>query len=68
MIMLESLSPREREVVERLAAGQHQKGIAGELRISISAVRQYCDRAKLKLGAQTVTHLAVIYSVQHRQT
>ena len=56
---LEALSPREREIVRRLADGEPQKAIAADLAISRSAVAIYTARAKAKLGARTVVHLAV---------
>jgi DNA-binding NarL/FixJ family response regulator len=55
-----NLSPREREIVTRLAEGEKQTAIAADLEISISAVECYVRRAKAKLQAQTVIHLAVI--------
>lgn len=54
-----SLSPREAEIVLRLANGEPQKAIAAELGISISAVETYIDRAKEKLSARTVIQLVV---------
>jgi DNA-binding NarL/FixJ family response regulator len=57
------LSPQEREVVTRLARGDPQKAIAIDLDISDSAVKTYVRRAKLKLSARSVIHLAVIVTV-----
>jgi DNA-binding CsgD family transcriptional regulator len=55
-----SFSPREAEIVRRLAVGEPQKSIAIELHISISAVETYIDRAKEKVGARTVVQLVLI--------
>ena len=63
-IDLDTLSPREREIVARLARGDAQKAIAADLGISDSAVEIYIARAKVKLGAVTVIHLAVIFAVE----
>jgi len=63
---LESLSPQERGVVQRIAEGKPYKAIADEMRIKVRTVEVYAQRARVKLEAKTVTHLAVIYSVHHR--
>ncbi len=55
-----SFSPREAEIVRRLAVGEPQKAIAVELGISISAVETYIGRAKIKVGAGTVIQLVII--------
>lgn len=45
-----SLSPRQRQVLVRVAAGCTNAEIAGELTISPRTVRMHCDALKLKLG------------------
>lgn len=60
---LDSLSPRELDIVRRLAAGDPQKAIALDLSISDSAVKEYVRRAKLKLSARSVIQLAVIVTL-----
>jgi DNA-binding CsgD family transcriptional regulator len=59
---IESLSPREREIVKRLADGEPQKAIAAALGIAVRTVEVYTQRAREKLQARTVTHLVVIWS------
>jgi DNA-binding CsgD family transcriptional regulator len=45
-----SLSPRQSQVLERVAAGRTNAEIAHELAISPRTVRMHCDALKLKLG------------------
>jgi len=45
-----SLSPRQRQVLVRVAAGRTNAEIAGELTISSRTVRMHCDALKIKLG------------------
>ena len=42
------LSPREREVVSRLAQGSGRKAIAAELHISVRTVAQHLANARLR--------------------
>ncbi|HRY14970.1 MAG TPA: LuxR C-terminal-related transcriptional regulator, partial [Candidatus Competibacteraceae bacterium] len=51
------LSPREREVLERVVAGQYNKVIAAELDISISTVEIHRKRVMKKLGAASLSDL-----------
>lgn len=51
------LSPREREVLERVVAGQYNKVIAAELDISISTVEIHRKRVMKKLGAESLSDL-----------
>jgi pSer/pThr/pTyr-binding forkhead associated (FHA) protein len=50
---LELLSPREREVLERLGHGETQKAIADELGLSVKTVETYRARIGEKLGLKT---------------
>jgi len=52
-----SLSPREREVMERVAAGQYNKVVAAELGISISTVEIHRKRVMEKLEAESLSDL-----------
>jgi FixJ family two-component response regulator len=51
------LSPREREVLERVAAGQYNKVIAAELGISLSTVEIHRKRVMEKLQAESLSDL-----------
>ncbi|MER2527785.1 MAG: response regulator [Candidatus Competibacter denitrificans] len=51
------LSPREREVLERVADGQYNKVIAAELNISLSTVEIHRKRVMEKLQAESLTDL-----------
>jgi FixJ family two-component response regulator len=51
------LSPREREVLERVAAGQYNKTIAAELGISLSTVEIHRKRVMEKLQADSLSDL-----------
>jgi DNA-binding NarL/FixJ family response regulator len=51
------LSPREREVLRRAAAGAHNKAIAYDLGLSHATVRVLISRAAHKLGVRTRVEL-----------
>ncbi|MBL8251194.1 MAG: response regulator transcription factor [Candidatus Competibacter sp.] len=51
------LSPREREVLERVAEGQYNKVIAAELGISLSTVEIHRKRVMEKLKAESLSDL-----------
>ena len=51
------LSPREREVMERVAAGQYNKVIAADLGISISTVEIHRKRVMEKLQAASLSEM-----------
>jgi len=62
-VILAALSPRERAVLSKLAEGFQQKEIPETLpvKISVSAVRVYLARARLKLGARTNYQLVALF-------
>lgn len=57
------LSPREREVLERVAAGQYNKVIAAELGISLSTVEIHRKRVMDKLQAESLSDLIRILAL-----
>jgi DNA-binding CsgD family transcriptional regulator len=54
------LSPREREVLSRLGAGESRARVADALKISENTLRAYVDSARHKLGATNVTHAVAL--------
>lgn len=55
--LLATLTPREREVMERTVAGQHNRDIAAELGISARTVEVHKARMMDKLGVRNVADL-----------
>jgi len=51
------LSPREREVLDRVVEGQYNKVIAAELGISLSTVEIHRKRVMEKLQAESLSDL-----------
>jgi DNA-binding NarL/FixJ family response regulator len=47
------LSPREREVLELLAAGASNQAIAGSLSVTVNTVRNHVQSVLTKLGAHS---------------
>ncbi|MEV0147056.1 MULTISPECIES: response regulator transcription factor [unclassified Nonomuraea] len=56
---LDTLTPREREMVAWVATGRSNEEIAGELVISPDTVRTHVSRAMVKLGARDRAQLVV---------
>ena len=54
---LSALTPREREVMERVVTGRHNREIAEELGISVRTVEVHKARMMTKLGVDTVPDL-----------
>ncbi|MFB3891977.1 MAG: response regulator transcription factor [Phycisphaerae bacterium] len=54
---LESLTPREREVMDRVVAGMLNKQIAGELGISIKTVETHRAQVMDKMQAHSLAEL-----------
>lgn len=55
--LLETLTPREREVLDAVMAGLSNKAIASQLGIAIKTVEQHRSRLMTKLGARKVADL-----------
>jgi FixJ family two-component response regulator len=55
---LDTLTPREREVLEHIVCGKLNKQIAGDLRISEATVKMHRSRVMVKMKAQSVAELA----------
>jgi two-component system, NarL family, nitrate/nitrite response regulator NarL len=58
------LTPREREVLARVAAGQTSKQIAAALAIGVRTVETHRENLKRKLGASSVATL-IRYALTH---
>lgn len=54
------LTPREREVVDLVAAGSTQKAVAARLGIGRRQVERLLEQARAKKGARSTTHLCVV--------
>lgn len=55
-----SLTPREREVVRRVALGRSTPQIAGDLNLSPATVRSHVRNAMVKVGAHTRAQLVAL--------
>lgn len=60
---LAQLSPRERDVLERVAVGQYNKTIAADLGISVSTVEIHRKRVMEKLQAESLSDLIRILAL-----
>jgi DNA-binding CsgD family transcriptional regulator len=54
--LLKELSPREKEALSELSSGYSRAAVAGKLQITENTLRAYIDSARIKLGAENVTH------------
>lgn len=54
------LSPREKQILELIAAGLVDREIATELCIAYGTVRNHVDKVVLKLGATNRAHAVAI--------
>ena len=64
---LQSLSPRELEAMRLIVAGHTAKGAARQMGIGVQTMKDYTQRARLKLGAPTTTRAAVLVALQDKQ-
>jgi len=58
---LDMLTPREREVLERVVSGKHNKMIAAELGISMKTVEACRAKVMNKMGVNSAVELAGMY-------
>ena len=54
---MEALTPREREVMEHVVAGRHNRDIALDLGISVRTVEVHKSRIMMKLQTDSVASL-----------
>ncbi len=62
---LSQLTPREREVMERILAGKYNKVIADELSIAMRTVEVHRARIFEKMGVKSAVELAQLLSGKH---
>lgn len=55
--MSRRLSPKELEILRLVSEGQSYKGIARSLDVSEATVKHHMANMRLKLGAESSTHL-----------
>jgi two-component system response regulator DctR len=58
--LLAALTPREQEVMQRVAAGKLNKVIADEMNVSMRTVEVYRARVYAKLGVRSSAELATL--------
>jgi DNA-binding NarL/FixJ family response regulator len=59
---LSTLTPREAEVLRRIAAGQNTKKMAGEMNVTTETLRSYVKKVLAKLGAHSRLEAATLAS------
>jgi len=57
-----ALTPREKEVLQRIAAGQNTKTMAREMNVTTETVRTYVKKVLIKLGAHSRLEAASLVS------
>lgn len=60
-VSTQTLTPRENQVVQRLADGMRVKSIADKLGISDRTVEKHCEQARLKMKAATTSEMVAIW-------
>ncbi|WP_315784297.1 helix-turn-helix transcriptional regulator [Bradyrhizobium sp. SZCCHNPS1003] len=61
----DDLSPREMEILSKLAAGSRSKAIAAELRLSVPTVNRHIANIYMKIGVSSRA-AATAYAMRHR--
>jgi DNA-binding NarL/FixJ family response regulator len=64
---MDSLTPRERDVVRLLAQGKRHADIARDLCIEYTTVVQHAASARRKTGMETTMQLAIKASIELRR-
>ena len=62
------LTPREREILARLAQGKSYGAIASDLSVSYKTITNACSQMRQKLGVRTLAeliHIAVTQAQRH---
>lgn len=62
--MKKELSPRETEVLRLIARGAMPRDVAKRLDLSPNTVATHLTRIKVKLGAKSTIHAAVLWAVK----
>ena len=62
------LSPRQQQIIRRLAAGESQKSIARQLGVSYSTVRAHMRQARERTDTRTSLELAIKAEQEIRNT
>jgi DNA-binding NarL/FixJ family response regulator len=65
-LRLAPLTKRQRDVCERIAAGQTNKAIASELHVSTSAVKRHLEKLFARLSVDCRTGLAIAFMMANR--
>jgi two-component system nitrate/nitrite response regulator NarL len=60
--LLQKLTPRERQVLQRIVAGQSTRQMAREMNVAMSTLRSHIGRVLSKLGARSRVQAAAIAS------
>lgn len=64
---LQSLSPRELDVMRLIVAGHTTKGAARHMGISVETAKDYTSRVRLKTGSATTAQAAVRVALLDKQ-
>lgn len=59
-MIMDKLSPRQRQVTELLCEGYTHRGVANKLGISPNTVRDYVNTARLRAGCETTYQLIAV--------
>ena len=68
IVAISGLAPNEREVLDRLAAGDLVEKIADDWGVSPRSVYRHWESARRKLGATTKSHSIAIWCSLHPNT